>query len=115
MQGEAFHWQEQGTAHAIISYTNLDGLVWSRLRATRLVYKNEGGCCSLYLGWDIAGMGNKGFYAVQTGPILQVPLSVFYLTVKSGYQYSQTFQNGGYGGANCMFPSERSGLGQTFG
>lgn len=104
VQGEAFHWQEQGTAHAIVSYTNLDGLIWSRLRATRLVHKNEGNCCSVYLGWDIAGMGNKDFYAVQTGPLVQVPISVFYLTVKGGYQYSQTFHNGAYGGLELYVP-----------
>ena len=104
VQGEAFHWQEQGTAHAIVSYTNLDGLIWSRLRVTRLVYETEGSCCSLYLGGDIAGMGNKDFYAVQTGPVLQVPVSIFYLTLKGGYQYSQTFQNGGYGGLELYVP-----------
>lgn len=104
VQGEAFHWQEQGTAHAIVSYTNLDGLIWSRLRATRLVYKQEGNCCPLYLGWDIGGMGNKDFYAVQTGPLVQVPIGMFYLTVKGGYQYSQTFDNGAYGGVELYVP-----------
>lgn len=104
VQGEAFQWQEQGTAHLIVSYTNLDGLVWSRLRVTRLVYQNEERCCSMYFGWDIAGMGNKDFYAVQTGPLVQVPISVFYLTAKGGYQYSQTFQNGGYGGLELYVP-----------
>lgn len=104
VQGEAFHWQEQGTAHAIVSYTNLDGLIWSRLRATRLVHKPEGSCCSVYLGWDIAGMGNKDFYAVQTGPLVQVPISMFYLTVKGGYQYSQTYHNGAYGGVELYVP-----------
>ena len=104
LQGEAFHWHEQGTVHAIVSYTNLDGLVWSRVRATRLAYKKEQGCCSLYLGWDVAGMGNKDFYAVQTGPIAQVPIGQFYLTLKGGYQYSQAFQNGGYGGVELYLP-----------
>ena len=104
LQGEAFRWHEQGTVHAIVSYTNLDGLVWSRLRATRLVYKNDQNCCSLYLGWDIAGMGNKDFYAVQTGPIAQVPIGWLYLTLKGGYQYSQTFLNGAYGGLEVYVP-----------
>jgi len=70
LQGEAFHWQEKGTFHAIVSYTDLDSFVWSRLRATRLVHKSEQGCCSTYLGWDLAGMGNNDFYAVQTGPLV---------------------------------------------
>jgi hypothetical protein len=104
LQGEAFRWHEQGTVHAIVSYTNLDGLVWSRLRATRLVYKNDQNCCPLYLGWDIAGMGNKDFYAVQTGPIAQVPIGRLYLTLKGGYQYSQTFLNGAYGGLEVYVP-----------
>jgi hypothetical protein len=58
--------KRDGACHRV--YTNLDGLFWSRVRATRLTYKKEQGCCSLYLGWDVTGMGNKDFYAVQTGP-----------------------------------------------
>lgn len=104
VQGEAFRWHERGIVHAIVSYTNLDDFVWSRLRATRLVYKREQGCCSAFLGWDLAGMGNKDFYAIQTGPLVQVPIDRFYLTVKGGYQYSQTFRNGGYGGVELYFP-----------
>lgn len=104
VQGEAFYWYKQGMVHTIVSYTNLDRLIWSRVRATRLVYKPDQNCCSVYLGWDIAGMGNKDFYALQTGPILQVPINWFYLTFKGGYQYSQTFQNGGYGGFEVYVP-----------
>src|SRR5215475_1829764 len=81
-QAEAFYWHEEGTFHAIVSYTNLDDFVWSRARATRLVHKSEQGCCSTYLGWDLAGMGNNQFYAIQTGPVVQVPINVFYFTVK---------------------------------
>lgn len=104
VQGEAFYWHEQGTFHAIASYTELDNFFWSRVRATRLVHQSEQGCCSAYLGWDIAGMGNKDFYAVQTGPLVQVPIQQFYFTVKSGYQYTQTFHNGFYGGIELYFP-----------
>ena len=104
LQGEAFYWHEQGTFHAIASYTNLDSFVWSRLRATRLVHKSEQGCCSTYLGWDLAGMGNNQFYAVQIGPLVQVPVDRFYLTLKGGYQYTQTFRNGEYGGVELYFP-----------
>ncbi len=103
-QGEAFYWHEKGTFHGIVSYTDLDNFVWSRARATRLVYKSEQGCCSTYLGWDLAGMGNKDFYAVQTGPLVQVPIDRFYFTVKGGYQYTQTFHNGAYGGVELYFP-----------
>jgi hypothetical protein len=103
-QAEAFYWHEEGTFHAIVSYTNLDDFVWSRARATRLVHKSEQGCCSTYLGWDLAGMGNNQFYAIQTGPVLQVPINVFYFTVKGGYQYTQTFHSGFYGGVELYFP-----------
>jgi hypothetical protein len=104
IQLEAFRWHEQGTFHAIASYTDIDGFFFGRLRGTRLVHKSEQGCCSTYLGWDLAGMGNKDFYAVQTGPLVQVPVNIFYLTLKGGYQYTQTFQNGIYGGVEVYFP-----------
>jgi cellulose biosynthesis protein BcsS len=104
LQGEAFYWHEQGTFHAIASYTDLDDFVWSRIRATRLVHKSEKACCSTYLGWDLAGMGNNQFYAIQTGPLVQVPIDHFYFTVKGGYQYTQTFHNGVYGGVELYFP-----------
>ena len=104
LQGEAFHWHEKGIFHAIASYTNLDSFFWSRLRGTRLVHKSEQGCCSTYLGWDIAGMGNNVFYAVQTGPLVQVPVDRFYLTLRGGYQYTETFRNGMYGGVELYFP-----------
>lgn len=103
-QGEAFYWHEHGTFHAIASYTNLDHFIWSRVRATRLVHRADGPCCSVYLGWDIAAMGNKDFYAAQTGPLVQVPIDRFYVTVKGGYQYTYTFQNGAYGGIELYFP-----------
>ena len=103
-QGEAFYWHEKGTFHAIASYTDLDNFVWSRVRATRLAYKSEQGCCSVYAGWDLSGMGNNDFYAVQTGPLVQLPIDRFYLTFRGGYQYSEVFHNGGYGGVELYFP-----------
>lgn len=103
-QGEAFYWHEQGTVHAIVSYTDLQNFVWSRIRGTRLVHKSEEGCCSVYLGGDLAGMGNDQFYAIQVGPVLQVPIDRFYFTVKGGYQYTETFRNGTYGGVELYFP-----------
>jgi len=104
LQGEAFYWHEKGTFHGIVSYTDLDSFVWSRLRATRLVHKSEEGCCSSYLGWDLAGMGNKDFYAIQTGPLAQVAIDQLYMTIKGGYQYTKVFQNGVYGGVELYFP-----------
>lgn len=104
IQLEAFHWEEQGIFHAIASYTDIDGFFFGRVRKTQLVHKSEQGCCSLYLGGDLAGMGNNQFYAVQAGPLVQVPVNIFYLTLKGGYQYTQTFQNGVYGGVEVYFP-----------
>jgi hypothetical protein len=103
-QLEAFHWQEKGIFHAIASYTDIDGFFFGRLRKTTLVYDSAAGCCSVYLGGDVAGMGNNQFYAVQVGPLIQVPVNILYFTLKGGYQYTQTFQNGVYGGIEVYFP-----------
>jgi hypothetical protein len=74
------------------------------VRKTWLVHKSEQRCCSWYVGGDLAGMGNNQFYAVQAGPLVQVPINIFYLTFKGGYQYSQTFHSGAYGGVELYFP-----------
>ena len=104
VQLEAFRWQEDGIFHAIASYTDIDQFSFGRVRKTWLVHKNEQSCCSVYLGGDLAGMGNDQFYAVQAGPLVQVPINIFWLTIKGGYQYSQTFRNGAYGGVELYFP-----------
>ena len=104
VQLEAFRWQEEGIFHAIASYTDIDRFSFGRMRKTWLVHKDEKTCCSVYLGGDLAGMGNDQFYAVQAGPLVQVPVSIFWLTLKGGYQYSQTFHNGAYGGVELYFP-----------
>lgn len=104
VQSEALYWHEEGTFHAIASYTDLDHFVWSRLRGTKRVHKSEQGCCTAYVGWDLSGMGSKDFHAVQTGPLLQIPIHSVYLTLKAGYQYSQTFHNGAYGGIEVYTP-----------
>ena len=103
-QTEAFYWHEEGTFHALVSYTNLDDFIWSRARGTRLVHKSDQGCCSVYLGGDLEGMGNTDFYAIRVGPLVQVPVDRFYFTVRGGYQYTQTFHNGYYGGFEVYFP-----------
>ncbi len=103
VQLEAFRWREDGIFHAIASYTDIDGFFFGRLRQTALVHKSDR-CCSVYVGGDLAGMGNNQFYAVQAGPLVQVPVHIFYLTLKGGYQYTQTFQNGVYAGVELYFP-----------
>jgi cellulose biosynthesis protein BcsS len=104
VQLEAFRWHEEGIFHAIASYADIDGFSYGRVRKTWLVHKSEQRCCSWYVGGDLAGMGNNQFYAVQAGPLVQVPINIFYLTFKGGYQYSQTFHSGAYGGVELYFP-----------
>ncbi|HKT33934.1 MAG TPA: cellulose biosynthesis protein BcsS [Nitrospira sp.] len=104
LQAEAFRWQENGIFHAIASYTDIDGFAFGRVRKTWLTHKSDQGCCSWYVGGDLAGMGNNQFYAVQAGPLVQVPINIFWLTLRGGYQYSQTFRNGVYGGVELYFP-----------
>jgi len=104
VQLEAFHWQEEGIFHAIGSYADIDRFFYGRLRKTFLVHKSEETCCSTFLGWDLAGMGNNDFYAVQTGPLIQVPIARFSITVKGGYQYTRVFQSGVYGGVELYVP-----------
>lgn len=104
VQVEAFRWHEEGIFHAIANFTGTDAFSFGRLRKTWRAHKAEEGCCSFYVGGDLAGMGNNQFYAVQAGPLVQVPINIFWLTLKGGYQYSQSFHNGAYGGVELYFP-----------
>ncbi len=103
-QVEALYWHEKGNVHAIGSYADLDNFFWGRLRGKLLTYKSDRGCCPLYTGWDIAGMGNGEYRAVQTGPILEVSIGKVFFLVRGGYQHSTSFHSGGYGGAEVYFP-----------
>ena len=103
-QAEAFYWHEKGNLHAIGSYADLDNFFWGRLRGKLLVHKSEKGCCPLYAGWDIAGMGNGDFRAAQTGPVVEISIGKAFLLAKGGYQYSTSFHSGGYGGVEVYFP-----------
>lgn len=103
-QIEGLYWHEKGSLHAIGSYADLDNFFWGRLRGKLLAYKSDRGCCTLYAGWDIAGMGNGDYRAIQTGPILEVPIGLVFFLVRGGYQNSTSFHSGGYGGAEIYFP-----------
>lgn len=61
-------------------------------------------CCSTYGGWNVAGMGNADFHAVQTGPLVEVPVGTVSLRAKDGYQHSTFFHSGAYGGIEIYFP-----------
>ena len=41
-------------------------------------------CCATYGGWDVAVMGNADFHAVQTGPLVEVPVGKVSLRAKGG-------------------------------
>lgn len=103
-QVEAMYWHEKGSLHAIGSYADLDNFFWGRLRGKLLAYKSDKRCCSTYVGWDVAGMGNGDFRAVQTGPVVEVPIGKVSLIAKGGYQNSNSFHSGGYGGFEVYFP-----------
>jgi hypothetical protein len=104
VQIEGFYWQEEGIFHAVGSYADIDRFFYGRLRKTHLVHKSSQGCCSTFVGWEVAGMGNTEFYAVQTGPLIQVPIERVTVTVKGGYQYTRVFESGGYGGVEFYYP-----------
>lgn len=103
-QVEALYWHEQGSLHAIGSYADLDNFFWGRLRGKLLVHKSTARCCGAYAGWDVAGMGNGDFRAVQTGPLIEVPIGTVHLLAKGGYQHSTSFHSGAYGGFEIYFP-----------
>ncbi|MEC4890370.1 MAG: cellulose biosynthesis protein BcsS [Nitrospira sp.] len=103
-QLEALYWHEKGSLHAIASYADLDNFFWSRLRGKLLAYQTDKGCCKTYVGWDVAAMGNADFKAVQTGPLVEVPIGKVFLLAKGGYQNSSSFHSGAYGGFEIYFP-----------
>jgi hypothetical protein len=49
-------------------------------------------------------MGNADFRAVQTGPVLEVPIGKVFLLAKGGYEHSNSFHSGGYGGVEMYVP-----------
>ncbi|MCS6896854.1 MAG: hypothetical protein NZM29_02690, partial [Nitrospira sp.] len=75
VQAEALYWHEKGNVHAIGSYADLDNFFWGRLRGKIFAYQPDQACCRIYVGWDLAGMGNGEFRAIQTGPLIDVPIA----------------------------------------
>ena len=103
-QLEAFYWHEKWNLHAIGSYADLDNFFWSRLRGKVLAYKPEKSCCATYVGWDVTGMGNADFRAVMTGPVVEIQAGKVFLLARGGYQNSNSFNSGTYGGFEIYFP-----------
>jgi hypothetical protein len=103
-QVEAFYWHEKWNLHAIGSYAELDNFFWSRLRGKVLAYKPEKSCCATYVGWDVAGMGNADFRAIMTGPVVEGQIGKVFLLARGGYENSNSFNSGTYGGFEIYFP-----------
>jgi len=103
-QIEALYWHEKGSLHAMGSYADLDNFFWGRLRGKLLAHRADQGCCRIYLGWDIAGMGNGDYRAIQTGPVVEIPIGKISLLAKGGFQNNTSFHSGGYGGFEVYFP-----------
>lgn len=98
LQMESMYWQETRNLHAMVSYASLDDFFFGRVRAKLQTYSPETGCCPIFAGLDIAGMGNDDFRAVQVGPVVEVPVAGFFLLFRAGYQNDSSFGSGGYGG-----------------
>ena len=70
VQGETMYWQETHSFQAMISYASLDDFFFGKARGKLRTYSPEKGCCPIFAGMDVAGMGNNDFSAVQTGPLI---------------------------------------------
>jgi hypothetical protein len=104
-QLEALYWHKQGSVHLIGSYAGIDNFFWGRIRGKRLVSDpSRTDRVRHSVGYDLAGMGNADFRAVQTGPVYEIAVGNFFFLIKGGYQYNNTFHSGGYGGAELYFP-----------
>lgn len=104
VQAETMYWQETHSFQAFVSYASLDHFFFGRLRGKMLTYAPETGCCSIFTGMDLAGMGNDDFQAVQIGPLIEVPFGRFFVLARGGYQYDSSFSSGGYGGLEIYTP-----------
>lgn len=104
IQTEAMYWQEAGNFHAIFSYSSLDDFLFGRLRGKLRTLSPESGCCSVFLGFEIAGMGNDDFRALQIGPVIEVPVGGVFVLTRGGYQNDSSSGSGGYGGLEIYVP-----------
>ncbi len=104
VQAETMYWQESRNLHAMISYASLDDFVFGRIRGKLRAYSSQTGCCDMLVGLDVAGMGNDDFSAVQTGPLIEVPIGRFLVLARGGYQHDSNFGSGGYGGLELYVP-----------
>ena len=103
-QAEVMYWQETHSVHGMLSYASRDDFYFGRLRGKVRIHSPGTGCCALFAGMDLAGMGNSDFRAVQIGPLVEVPIGRFSLLARGGYKNDSSFGSGGYGGVEMYAP-----------
>jgi hypothetical protein len=103
-QAESMYWKETHSLHAMFSYGSLDDFFFGRIRGKLRAHSPKTGCCEIFLGLDVAGMGNDDFSAVETGPLIEIPIGRFFLLARGGYQHDSNSGSGGYGGLEIYTP-----------
>lgn len=104
VQTETTYRRETHSFQGMVSYASLDGFFFGRVRGKLLAHSPETGCCSVFAGLDVAGMGNDDFRAVQMGPLVEVPIGRLRLLARGGWQHDSGFGSGGYGGVELYAP-----------
>ncbi len=91
-QIELGYQRERLSVQTVFNYTSLSNFFWSRIRGGYQIHS------SVFGGFDVAAMGNAGYYAIQTGPVIMIPIRDVLVLMKGGYQTDSTFHSGAYGG-----------------
>ena len=81
-----------------------DDFFFGRVRGKLRAFSPDAGCCSLFAGMDVAGMGNDDFSSFQIGPLVEVPFGRFFVLARGGYQYDSTFIFNGNGATEIYTP-----------
>ena len=95
--GYAQYWTGSHGLEALVSYTNLERIVYGRARWFYAEYETDGGT-PITPGLEVLGVGNSEFHQVYAGALLQTEIKKVELLLKGGYQNNSTFHGGGYGG-----------------
>ncbi len=104
VQVESMYWKESHSLHAMGSYASLDDFFFGRIRGKLRIHSPETSCCEIFIGLDVAGMGNDDFSAVESGPLIEVPIGRFFLLARGGYKHDSDSGSGGYGGLEIYMP-----------
>lgn len=95
--GYAQYWKGSHGLEGLLSYTNLESIIYGRARWFYAEYETEGGT-PITPGLEVLGVGNSEFHQVYAGALLQTEIKKVELLLKGGYQNNSTFHGGGYGG-----------------